>query len=56
MNKLIFDIVDGEGNLYLSIVSNPTSVDADQYFDTHIRALLPDLAKSYRVEQLFWGV
>jgi len=55
MNKFIFDIVDGEGYLYLSIVSIHTTLDAEQYFNKHIRALLPQLEKSHNAEKLYWG-
>jgi hypothetical protein len=50
----IFEIVDNDGYFYFSVDSAPTHLTPDEYFNKHIRDILPALAVSHNVEKLLW--
>jgi len=54
MDIYIFELVDNSGYFYCSIDTAPTNLSKDDYFNKHIRSILPELAKSHNVEKLLW--
>jgi len=54
MDIFIFELVDNSGYFYCSIDTAPTNLSKIDYFDRHIRSILPALANSHNVEKLLW--
>ncbi len=55
MNKYTYYIVDSEGYVLLTIVSQNTNRSVDAEVEFLVRPLLPVIAKQYGLDNVFWS-
>ena len=55
MNQYTYYILDGQGYILLTIISQKTNRSVDDEAEFSVRPLLPVVAKQYGLDNVFWS-
>ena len=55
MNQYKYYILDGQGYILLTIISQNTNRSVDDEAEFSVRPLLPVVAKQYGLDNVFWS-